>query len=95
MNCELISSIEDNVEIYSRTLNETRVISPHNFLSNKGFKMSKLKKGELKFDKLLEDHGYIRVSPYQGLRGLVSIKNVTTNEVLHGTANLFKLKFHR
>lgn len=90
-----ISSIEDNVEIYSRTLNETRVISPHNFLSNKGFKMSRLKKGELKFDKLLEEHGYIRVSPYQGLRGLVSIKNVTTNEVLHGTGNSFKLKFHR
>ena len=90
-----ISSIEDDVEIYSRTLNETRVISPHNFLSNKGFKMSRLKRGELKFDKLLKDHGYIRVSPYQGLRGLVSIKNITTNEVLHGTANSFKLKFYR
>ncbi len=90
-----ISSIEEDVEIYSRTLNETRVISPHNFLSNKGFKMSRLKRGELKFDKLLEEYGYIRISPYQGLRGMISIKNVTTNEILHGTANSFKLKFHR
>ena len=90
-----ISSMEDNVEIYSRSLNETRAISPHNFLSNKGFKMSRLKKGELKFDKLLKEYGYIRVSPYQGLKGLVTIKNTTTNEILHGTANSFKLKFHR
>lgn len=57
--------------------------------------MSRLKRGELKFDKLLEESGYIRISPYQGLRGTVTIKNTTTNEILQGTANSFKLKFHR
>ena len=90
-----IDSMEDPIEIYSKSLNETRLISPHNFLSNGGFKRSRLKKGAEVFDSRLAEHGYKRIAPFTGLRGITKVQHLETGNIIEGTGNAIKLRLKK
>ena len=83
------------ITIYSKSLDEARLITPHDFLSNKGFKKSRVAKGAENFDELLATYGFERLSAYKGLQESVRVKNSKTGETLTATANAIKLKLKR
>ena len=92
---ESLENLDSMVEIYSKKLDETRTMRAHDFLSNRGFRQSKINKGGRLFDERLLEHGFERIDEFRGLRGKTKIRHKSTGEIIEGTGNAIKLKLQR
>ena len=72
---ESLENLDSLVEIYSKKLDETRTMKAHDFLSNRGFRQSKISKGERLFDERLLEHGFERIDEFRGLRGKTKVRH--------------------